>query len=85
MNSIEKRKRKIKFGKMIRDRRKMLGISAETLAERCNRSDRDIRDIELGKREPLLGTALILCQVCEIDVGELKEFVPQGEPTYVWI
>ena len=71
------------FGKMIRERRKALGMSAEELAEKCNRSEREIRDIELGKSEPLLGTTLLLCESCKVSMGELHQFVPYEEISYV--
>ena len=71
------------FGTMIRERRKALGMSAEDLAEKCNRSEREIRDIELGKSEPLFGTTLLLCQSCNVDMGELEVFVPREEISYV--
>ena len=71
------------FGREIRTRRRGLGMSAELLAERVNRSDREILNIERGTVEPKLGTALLLCTECGIDIGELEEFVPQEEPSYV--
>ena len=43
-----------RFGKMIRERRTAPGMTLEVLAERANRSDREVRDIELGKVEPKL-------------------------------
>lgn len=58
-------------------------MSSEALAEKANRSDREVRDIELGKVEPRLGTALRLCEACEMDIGELGAFVPDEEPSYV--
>lgn len=71
----------VNFGSMIRERRRALGLSEEAFAERANRSDREVRDIELGKTEPLLGTALLLCNACGVDVGELKNFIPQADST----
>jgi transcriptional regulator with XRE-family HTH domain len=71
-----------RFGKMIRERRTVLGMTLETLAEKANRSDREVRDIELGKVEPKFRTALLLCDACHVDVGELKAFVPQEDLTY---
>ncbi len=64
------------FGNLIRNRRQSLKLSAEKLAEKCDRSDREIRDIELGRSEPLLSTALLLCNACGIEIGELQQFVP---------
>jgi len=72
-----------RFGKMLRERRLELGMTVETLAEKANRSDREVRDIELGKAEPKLRTALLLCEACHVDVGDLQTFVPQDEPAYV--
>ena len=71
------------FGRMIRSRRKLMGMTAEQLAEKANRSTREVGDIELGKVEPRLGTALLLCNACNVDIGELKEFVPCEEQSYV--
>ena len=70
------------FGQMIRERRLALGMTLEVLAEKANRSDREVRDIELGKVEPKFRTTLLLCDACNVDIGELKEFVPQEELTY---
>ena len=71
-----------RFGKMIRERRTVLGMTVETLAEKANRSDREVRDIELGKAEPKFRTTLLLCDVCKVDIGELKAFMPQDDLTY---
>ena len=79
-NPQHERKR---FGKMIRERRIALGMTLEVLAEKANRSDREVRDIELGKVEPKFRTTLLLCDACKVDVGELQMFVPQDESTYV--
>ena len=57
-------------------------MTIEELAEKANRSDREIIDIELGKNEPLLGTTLMLCKACELDMGELEPFVPNEEIKY---
>ncbi len=70
------------FGEFVRQRRKELGMTAEQLAEKANRCDRQIIDIETGKTEPLLGTALLLCQACKIDMGELEAFIPDEEIKY---
>lgn len=71
-----------RFGKTIRERRIALGMTIEELAEKANRSDREVRDIELGKAEPKLRTTLLLCDACELDIGELRTFVPQEDLTY---
>lgn len=71
------------FGELVKERRCEKQMTDENLAEACNRSDRNIRDIESGKREPKLGTALLICKACEIHTGELEQFVPQEEIAYV--
>lgn len=68
--------------KMIRKRRLELGMTIEDLAEKANRSDREVRDIELGKVEPKLRTTLLVCDACKLDIGELQAFVPQENLTY---
>ena len=81
--NIKIRKSDLKrFGAKIRERRTALDMTLEELAEMVNRSDREIRDIELGKVEPKLQTALLLCVACQVDIGELKEFVTQEESSY---
>lgn len=70
------------FGELVRVKRKELGMTAEQLAEKANRCDRQIIDIENGKTEPLFGTALLLCQACKIDMGELEAFIPNEEIKY---
>ncbi len=64
------------FGRMIRTKRRELKMNIEELAEKCERSEREVRDIELGKCEPKLGTVLRLCKACDIHIGELEQFYP---------
>jgi len=67
------------FGGMIRQRRRKLGMSAEALAEKANRSDKEVLNIERGEKEPKPGTTLRICEACNIDVGELKYYIPRTE------
>lgn len=71
------------FGKLVKERRCENQMNDENLAEACNRSNRNIRDIGSGKREPKLSTALLICKTCEIHTGKLGQFVPQEEIAYV--
>ena len=64
------------FGRMIRTKRRELKMNIEELAEKCGRSEREVRDIGLGKCEPKLGTVLRLCKACDIHIGELEQFYP---------
>jgi len=80
MKKVKSKKNRVAaFGKMIREKRRALGMSSECLAEKANRSEREVRDIELGKVEPKLSTTLLLCNACEVDVGELEAYVPHEE------
>ena len=64
---------KEQFGNLIRDGREKKGLSQEQLAERCNVTDKCISNIELGKSDPKLSTAIKICHVLEIDIAILKE------------
>ena len=59
----------------------LLEMNGETVA--FYEYDPWVLNIERGTVEPKLGTALLLCTECGIDIGELEEFVPQEEPSYV--
>jgi len=70
----------VRFGNMIRRKRKEMGYSAEKFAEMCQRSSRTISDIENGYEEPRFGTVMILCKNGKVDAGELKQFYPRSDP-----
>lgn len=65
----------VELGLFIREKREALGYSREHLAELGYLSDKCIANIEQGKSNPKLSTILRLCVNCNIDVGELGQFV----------
>ena len=79
----EKSKELVQLGNKIREQRRKLGMTLEGLAEKINRSDKQVRSIEKGRAEPKIGTLLLICEACEIDVGELKAFIPREDISYV--
>lgn len=60
------------YGKMIKERRLELGYSGEYLAELCNRSEREIRNIEACIYTPKLDTVLNLAYALNMDIGDLN-------------
>lgn len=71
------------FGQIVRTRRKELNMTQESLAEECKLSTRHISDIENGRVNPKFDTIVKICDVCEIDIGELPRVeVENEENTY---
>lgn len=58
-------------------------MTEEYLAERCERSDKEIRNIESGKTIPKLDTALQIGHVLHMEMGEFHEFVKVEDVAYV--
>lgn len=63
------------FGQYIRGKRENDNLSREKFAELCGVSDKCIYNIENGFSDPKLTTALIICDICGIDTGELGDIV----------
>lgn len=60
------------YGKLIKEKRKALGLSGELLAELSNRSDRALRSIESGDSTPSLNTVLNIAYALDMDLGDLN-------------
>lgn len=60
------------FGKLIKEKRRSLGLSAEKLAELCDRSDKAIRNIESGKSSPSLNTVVNISYALKLNLGDLN-------------
>ena len=60
------------YGKLIKEKRKALGLSGELLAELSNRSDRALRSIESGDSTPSLNTVLNIAYALGMDLGDLN-------------
>ena len=71
----ERSKQLVRFGNMIRAKRKEKHLTVEELAEKVNLSDRGLRDIESGRADPHIMNVLRICSYCEIDVGELSKIL----------
>ena len=68
---------------MIREKRIEKRLAEETLAEICDISDREIRNIESGRVIPKFNTALKLATAFDINIGELGDLVKRKEEVYV--
>lgn len=73
--TLRRRVMKEQFGKLIRDNREKKGLSQEQLAEKCDVTDKCVSNIELGKSDPKLSTAIRICVALEIDITVLKELI----------
>lgn len=71
------------FGKMIHQKRTLLGLTEEQLAEYSDLSDREIRNIEKGKSIPKLDSVLKIAHALDIDVGELTILIQMEDFSYV--
>ncbi len=68
------------FGKILIAAREARGIKQAELARRCQRDPRYISQLELGKREPLISTVVMLARALEMDVGELARAMDEVLP-----
>ena len=59
------------FGREVRRRRVMLGLTLEQLAERSNLTPNYIGTVENGRRDPSLSTVLALAKGLGVSAGEL--------------
>lgn len=66
------------FGNMIRERRRVIGITLMELAKNADRNEGEVWCVTFGKAELLLARDLHVCDVCEINMDELKTFVSQN-------
>ena len=72
-----------KYGLFIHEKRIFSGFTEEKLAELCDISDREVRNIESGHSIPRLDTALKLAHALSMNVGDLAIFIEIGDPLYV--
>jgi transcriptional regulator with XRE-family HTH domain len=61
----------VEFGARVRDRRTALGLSQESLAERCDLHRTYVGSLERGERNVALLNILRLARGLELDAGEL--------------
>jgi transcriptional regulator with XRE-family HTH domain len=61
------------FGRRLAELRKAAGMSQSELAEKSGVSAAGIRNLEQGRREPALGTAIALARGLGVGVGEFDE------------
>ena len=71
-------KKTVGFESMIRERRRVVGITLMELAKNADRNEGEVWCVTFGKAELLLARALHVCDVCEIIMDELKAFVSQN-------
>lgn len=72
-----------KYGLFIHDKRISRGFTEEKLAELCDISDREVRNIESGYSIPKLDTALKLAYALNMNVGDFAMLIEIGAPLYV--
>ncbi len=60
-----------RFGAVIRERRKELGLSQEALAHECEMDRTYIGGIERGTRNPALKNILKVCKALKISAADL--------------
>lgn len=70
LESAEIRKR---FGALIKERRKVLGITQSDLAEALNISCTYLREIERGVHTPTWTTFLRICKVLNVSADKLAD------------
>jgi len=61
------------LGKRIREQRKKLGLTIENLAEKCNKSESFIGNIERGDDTPSLATLLIIANCLAVSFDNLLQ------------
>ena len=67
------------FGKVVRERRKQLGISQEALSFRSGAHRTFISEIERGLKSPTLHTVFALAEALQIQASELIRLTEQAE------
>ena len=72
------------YGNMIHEKRISLGLTEEKLAELCDISDREIRNIEAGVTVPKFDTVLKLARALEMDIGDFNILISEDDKIYAW-
>ena len=70
------------YGNMIHEKRISLGLTEEKLAELCDISDREIRNIEAGITVPRFDTVLKLARALEMDIGDFNILISEDDKIY---
>ena len=60
------------YGQLVRQKRRASELTEETLAERIEMSDRQIRNIEKGTTVPKLDTVIKIGNALDMNLGELN-------------
>jgi len=63
------------YGDMVHKKRISKNLTEEVLAEICDISDRELRNIEAGRVVPKLDTAIKLAYALDMDFGELNVLI----------
>ena len=72
------------IGKKIKDARTKKGLSQEELAESAKVNLRTIQRIENSENEPRMNTLNLICQVLEINDGELLDLEKEVDKNYIF-
>lgn len=67
------------YGDMVHKKRISKNLTEEVLAEICDISDRELRNIEAGRVVPKLDTAIKLAYALDMDFGELNVLIQKKE------
>lgn len=68
------------FGQILVAARKSKKLKQVELARRCHKDPRYISQLELGLREPMISTVVVLARALEMDVGELAREMDKALP-----
>lgn len=75
---------KVEFGKMVRKNRKELNMRQMELSKLADIDLRHVYNIESGRVEPKLRTVIVLADILELDLNELKPFALHDECGIYW-
>lgn len=74
----------IEFGKMVRQKRKMLGMKQGKLDTLADVETRHIYNIEKGLVEPKLRIIIVFSDILGLDLNELKQYATHDADGIYW-
>lgn len=74
----------IEFGKMVRQKRKMLGMKQGKRATLADVETRHIYNIEKGLVEPKLRIIIVFSDILGLDLNELKQYATHDADGIYW-
>ena len=67
------------FGRIVREKRELLGMEIRPTAERCELSYKGLINIERGNYRPKWDTVIRIAKVLELHLGDFDMCVPKDE------